>query len=77
MTATTTDLRSLTQIRWETRLAAAGLHAVSAAQRAVDAARVAEILHAGTDANAYIEAATVADEWALIADERAGRRAAA
>lgn len=47
------------------------------ARHAVDAQRVAEILRCGTDANAHVEAAVVADEWALIAEERAGRRAAA
>lgn len=77
MTATTTDLRTLDQIRWEVRQAAAGLHAVMTARHAIDARRVAEILHCGTDANAAVEASVVADEWALIAEERAGRRAAA
>lgn len=77
MTATTADLRTLSQIRWEVRLAAAGLYAVRTAQLAVDARRVAEILHCGTDANLYVEATVIADEWALIAEERAGRRAAA
>ncbi|MFI6986095.1 hypothetical protein ACIBSV_47085 [Embleya sp. NPDC050154] len=77
MTATTTELRTLTQIRWETRRASAGVQAVQARNRAADTAWFAQILRNGADTAAYIEATVIADEWALIADERAGRRAAA
>jgi hypothetical protein len=77
VTATTADLRSLAQIRWEVRQAAAGLHAVRSAQRAADARRHAGNPRTRADAATWVDAAVAADEWALIADERAGRRAAA
>ncbi|MEU0941042.1 hypothetical protein [Embleya sp. NPDC005971] len=77
MTATLADLRTLTQIRWETRRASAGARAVQAGNLASHAARLAQCLRGDGDVAAYVDAVIAADEWALIADERAGRRAAA
>jgi hypothetical protein len=77
VTATLADLRTLTQIRWEIRRATAGMNAAQV-HNALAAARWGALcLRGARNSAAYIDASVEADELALIADERAGRRAAA
>jgi hypothetical protein len=77
VTATTADLRTLGQIRWETRRAAAGMNTAQVHNALASARWGALCLRGGRDTTAYIDASVEADELAVIADERAGRRAAA